>query len=402
MERRKPQLASNNECTGCFVCVDSCYQNALSPYIGRDGHYYVRIDNERCVGCLQCESICPVVSLQEYGQSELSVFHAAWNKNDKERIRSASGGAFSAMARYILEQGGVVVGAATKNAYDVKHVAITDLVDLPKLQGSKYAQSDTSGIYKKVYELLKDGKFVLFSGMGCQIGALLSYLKNKKYSGNLITVDLICGGVPSKLLLQKFAENEPYQIKKIVSFRTKEHGWKPQGFVYNLKVEDVDGLIHDYIGKKNLVTTAFSTEMTERYSCYDCKFVGKHRLSDFTIGDFWGDMMYPKEHYKGVSLVITHNKKAKSLLKKMEAYLQTMPCDEERAAKINFRIVNGHSPKKYLLERKYLEFFFSKCSYITLKKIYANDYMSCSPWMIWKFVRYGYMHIVDFVTNRKK
>lgn len=100
-----------------------------------------------------------------------------------------------------------------------------------------------------------------------------------------------------------------------------------------MKVEDADDQIHDYTGKKNLVTTAFSTEMTERYSCYNCKFVGKHRLSDFTIGDLWGDTMYPQEHYKGLSLVITHNQEAEVLLEDMKPYMQTMPCNENRLRK---------------------------------------------------------------------
>lgn len=224
MERRKPQLANQKECTGCLACADSCHQDAITSYIGNDGHYYVKVDNNRCLGCLQCEKTCPITSKLDYDQSEMSEFHAAWNRNDEERMQSASGRAFSAMARYVLEHGGLVVGAATENVCDVRHIVVPDISELPKLQGSKYTQSNTNGIYKKVYGLLKEGRQVLFSGTGCQVGALYSFLQNKKYTGRLITVDLICGGVPSKLLLQKFVENEPYEVKRILSYRTKEHG----------------------------------------------------------------------------------------------------------------------------------------------------------------------------------
>ena len=399
IRKSAPRLPGNNECTGCLACADSCSHHAISLFIGNDGHYYVKVNQERCVGCLQCEKTCPVVSKLDYGQSELSVFHAAWNTNDEERMQSASGGAFSAIARYVLEHGGMVVGAATENVCDVRHIVVADVSELPKLQGSKYTQSNTNGIYQKVYGLLKEGKHVLFSGTGCQVGALLSFLQNKKCTGRLITVDLICGGVPSKLLLQKFVQHEPYEVKRIFSYRTKDHGWKPKGFVYNLKVEDADGQIHDYTGKKNLVTTAFSTEMTERYSCYNCKFVGKHRLSDFTIGDLWGDTMYPQEHYKGLSLVITHNQEAEVLLEDMKPYMQTMPCNEKQAAKVNFRLVYGHNPKQYLVERRYMEYLFSHCSYKTLKKIYANDYKDYSPWMIWKIIRYAYLKTLGIVIK---
>ena len=400
--KRKPHLANKKECTGCLACADSCQHDALHYYIGSDGHYYVNVDEEECVGCLFCENTCPIVTGQKYGESECATFYAAWNKDDETRARSASGGAFSAMAHYVIEQGGVVIGAATENICDVRHIVVNELEGLRLLQGSKYTQSNTNHIYIETYKLLKEGITVLFSGTGCQVGGLLSFLKNKRFKGRLITVDLICGGVPSKLLLQKFMENEPYEVKRIVSYRTKEHGWKPKGFVYNLKVEDPEGRIHDYTGKRNLVTTGFGTEMTDRYSCYDCQFVGKNRMSDFTIGDLWGDTEFPQEHYKGLSLVIAHNHQANAMLKDMKAFLHTSPCNESRASKVNFRLEDGQSLKKFTLERRYMEQLFTKCSYQTLKKIYTNDYKSYSPWIVWKVIRYGYLKMLRVIINKQQ
>lgn len=390
-----PHLANNKQCTGCMACVDSCKHSALSSFIGKDGHYYVQTDENACVGCLLCEKVCPVLSDVKYGQSDLSEFYAVWNNNNEERQKSASGGAFSAMAHYVIEQGGVVIGAAIENICDVNHVVVDSLNELYKLQGSKYTQSNTKGIFIKTYELLRAGKFVLFSGTGCQVAGLLSYLKNRKYTGRLITVDLICGGVSSKLLLQKFVENEPYKIKRIISFRTKEHGWKPKGFVYNMKVEDTNGNFHDYTGIRNLVTTGFSTELTNRYSCYDCKFTGCNRSSDFTIGDLWGDKEFPQEHFKGLSLVIPHNRRAFELLNEMKDYLSFSECDQEQAKKVNFRLVNGKNVRKHTFERRFLSTFFSQCNYRQLKRIYANEYPIYSPWMILKIGRYLYLKFLS-------
>lgn len=399
MNNCRPVLAGKRECTGCLTCIDSCAQGAINCYISNDGHYYININENKCVGCLLCEKTCPVLSGQKYGVSECSAFYAAWNKDDKERMISASGGAFSAMARYVIDLGGVVIGAAIVSACDVKHVVASDKEGLRCLQGSKYTQSDTKGIYRETYRILKEERTVLFSGTGCQVGGLLSYLQNKQYKGRLITVDLICGGVPSKLLQQKFVENEPYEVKRILSYRTKEHGWKPKGFVYNMKVEDAEGRVHDFTNKKNLVTTGFSTEMTERYSCYDCKFVGKRRMSDFTIGDLWGDTEFPQEHYQGLSLVIVHCRRAEALLKDMEPYLCLAPCNETQAVKMNSRIVNGKNAKKYTIERVLMAHLFTKCSYQTLKKIYANDYKPFSPWMWWKVIRHLYLKMVSIIYN---
>lgn len=327
------------------------------------------------------------MSKWDYGQSELSVFHAAWNTNPQQRSQSASGGAFFAIASYIIDEGGVVCGA-TCEGVTVKHIFIEKKEDLCSLQGSKYSHSIATGCYKKAFELLKDGRTLLFSGTGCQVAGLLSFLSNKKYSGRLITVDLICGGIPSYLLIKKFIENEPYKTRRIVSFRTKEHGWKSTGFKYYLKVEDTNGTIHDYTDKKNLITDGFCSELTERYSCYQCQYSGISRKSDFTIGDYWGDSLFKDQHYKGLSLIVAHHQIAEQLLNSMKAYLHIESANKCVALNGNKRLLRQRNRSYLMPERAFLESFFSHASYQTLKKIYANDYSRRSPWMLHKIIKY--------------
>ena len=394
MGKRIPHLARKKNCTGCLACIDSCNHKALDKYIGKDGHYYVKVDWQSCIGCLKCERTCPIVSGFDYGYSEDAAFYAAWNLNNDERMSSASGGVFSAMAHYMLERGGAVIGAASEGVFDVRHKIVENLDELNNLQGTKYTQSDTRGVYVMTKELLSRGRTVLFSGTGCQIAGLLSFLGDYNINGQLITVDLICGGVPSKLLIEKFVEFEPYNVDKIVSYRTKDNGWRPKGFMYNLKVEDDKGVIHDYLGLPNLITTGFSKELTERYSCYNCQFVGTHRKSDFTIGDLWGDSDYPEQHYMGLSLLVAHSNKAQVLLEEMRDYLQTAPCDADSATKVNFRLIQGKNARQYTFERIFLTSLFSRCSYSTLKKIYADDHSSFCLWAIWSLVRKTYVKIL--------
>lgn len=382
----KPNLANKKECTGCLACVASCNRNALSSYIDEEGHFAVLCDTEKCVLCHRCEQVCPVVSDFEYKGNSESEFYAAWNLNDKVRKKSASGGAFAAMALYVLEQGGYVFGAANVGMCDIKHICIDNKRDLALLQGSKYTQSNAETSYLHAYKLLKGEKLVLFSGTGCQIAGLLSFLKHKVYSGRLITVDLICGGVPSKLLINKFFESEPYKIKKILSFRTKESGWKSAGFKYNMKTIDDKGHVHDYSNVKNFITDGFCSELTNRYSCYNCQYNGISRKADFTIGDLWGDKLYEPEHYDGVSLVIAHNRQSIELLEQMSKFLHVEITDKESAIKYNHRIVDGRCKKGQLFERKKMSKLFSVLSSKTLKHIYANDVKVFSLWMLYKIL----------------
>ena len=390
-----PQLAKNKECTGCLACYDSCPKNAISYDIEKDGHYYVRIDKNSCIQCKKCELVCPIIQKINYSQSECSTFYAAWGKNSFLRKNSASGGVFTAIAEYILDLNGIVFGAIIDKT-KIKHTYITSKSQLSLLQGSKYVQSDISTNYRKAYSFLKEGKTVLFSGTGCQIAALYSFISNKKTTGKLITVDLICGGVPSQLLQQKFIQHESFYTSEIVSYRTKEEGWRSKGFCYNLKIKDTNNFIHNYKNRRNLITDGFSSELTNRYSCYNCQFVGRYRMSDYTIGDLWGDKQFPEEHYNGVSLLICHNYNAENLLKSLKEYLIFHSTDVESAIKNNPRIVNGKNNKKYMLERIFLKEIFERFSYKTLTKIYAYNFPTYSIWIIYKLYRY----IINIILKR--
>ena len=395
-----PKLADSNTCTGCMACVDSCPTRALTHTWNDEGHLSYVCNTEKCVLCHQCEKTCPVVSHFEYRCDGPSTYLAAWCLKDEVRRKSSSGGAFAAIAGYVLSKGGYVIGASNEGVCDIRHVVINDVADLYKLQGSKYTQSDASGIYKQTLALLKEGKTVLFSGTGCQVAGILSFLSPKKYTGSLITIDLVCGGIPSRFLIEKFLDGEPYKIKKIVSFRSKTKGWKSKDFSYNLLTEDERGEFHDYTGVKNLIIDGFSREMTERYSCYNCQFNGSSRKSDFTIGDLWGDEQYKKQHEKGLSLVIVHNPDALALIKSLNDWLEIAPTNKKEAIAHNFRIINGYNIRQFLWERKHLSFLFSHLPYKSLKRIYANDISKFSPWMLYKIWRKIRIEILKHTKGR--
>lgn len=382
-----PKLARDKECTGCFACIDACNVNALSIVKHSDGHRFVEIKNDKCVGCGRCEKTCPVVSGFEYKESKYSVFFAAWAKDRTHRKKSASGGVFYAMASAVIKRGGVVFGAKMEAPCYVHHQLIESIDDLACLQGSKYIHSNASGNYKLALKYLKEGRLVLFSGTGCQIAGLLSFLKGKVYKGELLTIDLICGGVPSEILIDKFINLVPYKVKRIMSFRTKDTGWKPVGFHYNLKVEDENGRIYDYTNKNNLITSGFSFELTNRYSCYDCHFVGINRKSDFTIGDYWGCEKYEEEHGDGISLIIVHTDKAQQFLLSLDDSLFYDKADMNLALSYNHRLVEGHAIQQYFLERKFLAFFSLQLSDSTFAKVYACTFSKKSPWMLLKAIR---------------
>lgn len=392
-----PQLAEYKDCTSCLACIDACPHQALRGVYNEEGHLVPLLNCDLCVDCGLCEKTCPVVSGLDYSASPLSKVYAAW-ANDKDiRKTSATAGIFSALAQYVLSKGGYVCGAAIVNGIEVKHICINEADNLHLLQGSKYTQSNTSGIYKIVYQHLREGSLVLFSGTGCQIAGLYGFLGKRKFDGRLITVDLICGGVPSRLLIEKFIENVPYEVKRIVSFRNKENGWSPKGFKYNLKVEDSSGTIHDYTGIRNLITTGFACEMTNRYSCYECNFAGTRRMSDFTIGDYWSIQEYPEQHYNGVSVIISHNESADALLNEAKSFLTINEAVLEDVLAHNKRLATCHDKRYKLPERRLISKLFRRYSYKTLNSIYSFGFRNTSPWILYKIYRIIATKIINWL-----
>lgn len=381
MKRKKIVLADKYTCTGCMACVDSCPKNAISTYIGKDGHYYVHINKDECVQCGLCMITCPVISDFTYKNEVFkSKPYAAWNNDSNQRKNSASGGVFSALATKVLELGGIVIGVSIKNnvAY---HKAIDSIDDLKELQGSKYQQSDASGIYSITKKYLNEDRLVLFSGTGCQVAGLLSYLGKRKYE-KLLTCDLICAGVPSRLPLNKFLELSNNNVS-IVKYRGKYHGWKDS---YNLTVEKNNQKIinPEY---SRMILNSFSAGITDRYSCMDCHFNGVSRKSDITIADFWGEVDFPEEHYDGVSLVIAHSSKGIDILNSSNITLKKSSW--RKALPKNPRCVIGKVPfAKLRFERRFIGFFFDHLSDKNLFRLYANVNRTGPFWILYKIFVY--------------
>lgn len=360
------KLASLKECTGCMACVDACPHTVLKATIDTNGYYAIVPDSEKqCTECGRCSQICPILNLtQTTGES---FPYAAWNKDSEQLKQSASGGIFAALASSIIQKGGSVYGAAIEG-FNVKHLRITDERELYRLQGSKYQHSDMTGIYKQVRNDLRQDMYVLFSGLGCQVAGLLSFLGKAKKE-KLYTIDTICGGLSTMLPMLDLKESGKY--KGIFSFRDKDNGWQSRGFSYSLKMVRKDGSVED-LGLGNLVLNTFSSKLLKRSSCLDCKFVGLHRNSDCTIGDFWGDESFKEQHHEGLSVLIAHNDRITSLIK--EAYMEVKPVSWKEVIADNRNIYWTHYP---LIRR----FFSRKRALRAMReKDYATAAKQMSPW----------------------
>lgn len=310
-----PKLANKYVCTGCMACMNACSKGAISFEQDEEGFLQPFLDERKCVECHLCEHVCPEIQ-KCYHQNEGEVdVYAGWNKTD--RCYSSSGGAFSSVARLILAKGGVVYGATLDKSLDCHHICVDNQKDLDKLRGSKYIQSSINLTYKAVKKNLIDDKYVLFTGTPCQVSGLLSYL-GKGYS-KLVTIDLICHGVPSNALFKEYIEKLQKRLsldknEKIVNFEFRRRdGW---GFTPTISTNITNNRrIH---GINGLYMNAFDKSATFRRSCYRCHYAKTNRVGDFSIGDFWGlghqGIPFKYDMTKGVSLLLVNTNKGKELI----------------------------------------------------------------------------------------
>ena len=328
-------------CCACGNCLNICPNDVISMQKDEYGFLYPQIDESKCIKCGLCLKTC---AFQNSKLKNIPIKTYAAQSNNTDLKESASGGIFASIANNVLKEGGVVYGAAMELENDklvVKHIEVEKKAELIKLLGSKYVQSSTGKIYQHVKKKLNDKKLVLFSGTPCQVDGLNYYL-GKKYD-NLITMDIICHGVPNNQMFQDYITllEEKYKDKIIdFKFRDKTKGWGLTAKGYTAK-----GYTAIIPANVSSFYYMFLKSYIYRDSCYSCKYACKNRCGDITIGDYWGierahaELLKRNKHgfdYKnGISCLIVNTKKGVEVLEKYKTDLRLLVSSFEKVADEN-------------------------------------------------------------------
>ncbi len=318
MNRETIEILNSAECTGCGACMNACPVDAIKMKPNSEGFLFPSIDHDKCIHCGKCVGSCPALEYTLHPESQRECY--AVMANDKIRMKSSSGGVFTLLAQYILKKGGFVCGAAWDENWSVSHKIISSEEQLDDLRRSKYVASDTGRSYTQIKELLDNGKLVLFSGCPCQVAGLQKFL-GKNYE-NLLTIDIVCHGVPSPKAFQRYlkeiAKGEKIQY---INFREKEHGWGSY-----ITIHTDSGRVYHNNCYKDPWYVAFLNGLSRRYACGTCHFAQFDRSGDITLGDFWGiGKYYPAyDDQKGTGLVLVNTEKGRHIFKKISSSLKLL------------------------------------------------------------------------------
>ena len=345
------------DCCGCGACVNICLRNAITMKEDKAGFMYPAVDESLCVSCGRCIDVCVFNDKSKGANGAPSVYAAVTNDRDV-LMESSSGGIFTELANAVLDKGGVVFGAAWTDDLSVAHIYVDNKADLKKLRGSKYVQSSTGDTFRQVKRFLKDGKYVCYSGTPCQIAGLKAFL-GEEYD-NLLTVDLVCHGVPSmKMLRDDLSYVSDGKISGIeeIRFRDKSYDWGVKGSVL------FDGKKIKYNAGTSPYYFYFLKGEVYRESCYHCRFPSEERQGDITLGDYWGvrqdlvALMGNVDPDMGISCILVNSEKGKRWLASIENKLSIAPSDRKSVEKRN-RQLTGPSvplPEHEELLEKYIE-----------------------------------------------
>ncbi len=334
-------------CTGCTACVSICPVGCISMLADTKGFLHPQIDTAKCINCGLCEKICPITVTKEQNDTSLPLAYAAKINDDEIREKSSSGGIFTAVAEQIIENEGIVYGAAFAKDFSVKHISVKGKKDLDLLRRSKYVQSDLNNCFTEIKEHLEKGEAVLFTGTPCQVTGLLSYLK-KPYD-NLTTLDFVCHGVPSPMVWKAYLD---YQQKKYnskitkLNFRDKSKGWKKS----SIRLDFENGDTYSKPFGEDPFMKAFLANLILRSSCYHCQNKSLHHNSDLTIADYWGidKIDAAIDDDKGLSLILAQTERGSKILDSINHKITLHTTDISKAIPFNPCLINSVAPHNFI------------------------------------------------------
>lgn len=370
-------ICENDKCTGCGACKSVCPKGAIKMYEKAvTGHFFPVIDEKLCVDCGLCKKVCPSNNVETFVEPEK--VYAAWRKEASKQTGSSSGGVAAALYEEALANDYYVVGTYADEDFMPKMKVTNDISDVESFKGSKYVQADTGSVYEDIKQVIAQGNKVLFIGTPCQCSAARSIVKNQD---NLVTVDLICHGVPSqKVLKDYFSWIEQWKHKKItkMSFRS-EYGVE-MTLASKGKVFWKRRINEDYY------LSAFNSGLMHNETCYQCRFAKRERAADITIGDFWGigKAMPFEAPGRKVSVIAVNTEKGSQLLQSCNS-LELVEREYDEAVDGNTQLRHPSTIHKHrdtfwkVYNEKGIEQAFYRTIYDEVTKRYKKNYLKRAP-----------------------
>ncbi len=319
------------QCTGCTACVSSCPKSCITMVEDSEGFLYPKVDTELCIDCGKCLRICPIQVNQSH---EIKKGFAVSGKDEAAIRKSSSGGVFAIAARYVIDcLHGYICGAVLDDDLKLHHIVSNNSEDIPRMQGSKYIQSELNDCISTIKTLISQNQYVLFCGTPCQVAGLHSALGDSQF---LYTMDLICHGTPSsrkfREYMYKFYGRKDYS-NFLFRVRSK-HALTNFAYARYLEPEE-KAPIPILMSDKDPFYKAFLDGHSYRNSCYTCQYASPNRIGDITIGDCSNTSAYTALMGKPVSTVLINTDQGEKFWEQISRLFYCCDAELEIEIKLN-------------------------------------------------------------------
>lgn len=361
-------VVNKNCCCGCTACYSICPQNCINMAQDNEGFLYPEVELEKCIHCNKCERVCPALKNRIKSEEKLSGGYVVRHKDQNILDSCSSGGFVNSVLLFLNNQGYYICGASFDEDFGVRHTIIPPNGNPAIFSSSKYVQSDLNTTFIAIKELVENGDKVCFVGTGCQVDGLILFL-GKNYE-NLVTIDVVCHGVPSPLIWNKYKEylENKYKSKICnVNFRDKSLGYQTPC----IRVDFENGRKYLHTGRTDIMLKSFFTHASLRMSCFNCPSKGVNRVSDLTVFDCWNSMeLIGIDDNRGFTAVIAHSVIGNEIVSgiKDSCLVFEIPVDQLIPARGGGMVMNS---AKYNPIR---EHYFNSINHMGIKKAFISSF----------------------------
>lgn len=315
---------NNSLCCGCGACRDACPVSAINIKMNDDGFYQSFVNDTLCVNCGKCISVCPVQQHKEAKDAQEGKLYSYKDNETTVLQKSSSGGAAYRIGKLLINKGFSIVGCTfNPKTQKAEHILVENENDLHLFQNSKYMQSDFSKVLEQIQ---KCNNPVAVFGTPCQIAGAKKLFSDRK---DILYIDLICHGVPSYHLYEKYKQKLTTEYglnpsNTSVVFRYKPMGWR------HIHIHSSDGEKACCVPKENDdYFRMFEVGSCYMKSCYECRY-RKFTCADIRLGDYWGPKF--SDDATGVSMILCATKNGESIVEELKkaktGILQEQPVDD--------------------------------------------------------------------------
>ena len=138
------EVQEKQKCCGCTACAAVCPKECIEMRKDEEGFLYPFADKNKCVECGACERVCPILNTKKEVPFEQAAY-IVQNKDEQVLRESTAGGAFTAIAQYVLRHNGVVFGVELGDDLVARHIYVENEIELARFRNSKYVQSYVGG-----------------------------------------------------------------------------------------------------------------------------------------------------------------------------------------------------------------------------------------------------------------